>query len=82
MAIKLRDGQFACSICGHKYSSSQHADGCRDSHELLYIPMSKTELNRLLNAIILEDFKLVPHHLLETLRKYSRYQVTEGGKNV
>lgn len=76
MAIQLRDGHYACSVCGSKHGSPARADGCRDSHQMLYVPMSKTELNRLLNAIIREDFELVPAHLLETLRKYARFQVT------
>lgn len=79
MATKLSDGTFACSICGAKYPSPAHADGCRDSHQLLYIPMSKTELNRLLNAIVLDQVETVPQHLIETLRKYARFSVTSGG---
>ena len=77
MAIEMRDGSYACSVCGTKHSTSARADGCRDSHQLLYVPMSKTELNRLLNAILTENFDLVPAHLLDTLRKYARLQVTE-----
>ncbi len=81
MAQKLSDGRFACSVCGGIYSSPAHADGCRDSHQLLYIPMSKTELNRLINAIMLDKVEMVPEHLIGTLRKYARYQsvLTENG---
>lgn len=78
MATKLRDGTFACSVCGTVYSAAAHADGCRDSHQLLYIPMSKTELNRLLNAIVLDQVETVPSHLIETLRKYAKHAVTDG----
>lgn len=75
MATKLIDG-YACSVCGTKYGNPGQADGCRDSHQLLYVPMSKTELNRLLNALVLDDVTLVPNHLIETLRKYARAMVT------
>jgi hypothetical protein len=83
MAKKLVDGTFACTICGHRYPSPAHADGCRDSHQLLYIPMSKTELNRLINALILDKVEMVPEHLVETLQKYARFQTTilEAEKN-
>lgn len=81
MAKKLRNGKFACSVCGFEYSSAPHADGCRDSHQLLYIPVSKTELNRLLNAIVLGDLDLIPEHLILTLQKYARFQVTDGSQS-
>ncbi len=71
MAQKVLDG-FACSVCGKKYSSAAHADGCRDSHQLVYVPMTRTELNRLLNAVMLDQMDLVPPHLIETLQKYAR----------
>lgn len=78
MAIKLSDGTYACSICGKKYPNPAVADGCRESHQMLYIPMSKTELNRLIHALMNEDFNLVPGHLWETLQRYSKAQVTDG----
>jgi hypothetical protein len=81
MAQKVLNG-YSCSVCGHVYPSPSHADACRDSHQLLYIPMSKTELNRLVNAIMLGDFELVPFHLLETLRKYARKASLDTGEKV
>lgn len=72
MAQKLKDGTFACSVCGKIYSSPAHADSCRDSHEMLYIPISKTELNRLINAIYSGDSSIIPFPLLERLKKYAR----------
>ena len=78
MAKKLADGKFACTVCGTIHSAAAHADGCRDSHQLVYIPMSKTELNRLLNAIYSDDASIVPSHLITTLQKYARFAVTDG----
>lgn len=74
MSIKTVDG-YACSVCGIVYDNPTQADVCRDNHELLYVPMSRTELNRLLNALVLGDITIVPQSLLETLRKYARLQV-------
>lgn len=72
MAVKLGNGNYSCSICGKEYTNPALADACRDSHQYLYIPMSKTELNRLMQAIILDDVTLVPNHLIETLKKYAK----------
>ncbi len=81
MAIKLVDGSYACSVCGVKYPNPVAADGCRESHQLLYIPMSKTELNRLMYALINEDFDTVPRHLWDTLQKYAKKAVTDGAQS-
>lgn len=75
MAIELKTGEFACLICGERYSTSAKADTCKISHEMLYIPMTKTEVNRLLNAIILGDLSLIQENTIETLRKYARAAV-------
>lgn len=77
MAIKTIDGSYACGVCGKTYPTPAKADSCRDSHDMLYIPMSTSELNLLLNAIISNNFNLVPASLFETLRKYARHQVTK-----
>ena len=74
MAIKIRDVGYACSVCGQVYGTPARADSCRDEHDMLYIPMSKTELNRLINALMLNDVSLVPESLHNTLRKYQRTQ--------
>ena len=75
MAIKQIDGTYKCSICGITYPSPVKADLCRDSHELVYVPMTKTELNRLLMAIQLGDMSLISNELLERLEKYNRQSV-------
>lgn len=75
MAIDLKDGTFACQICGERYSTATKADTCKISHDMLFIPMTKTELNRLINALVLGDLSLVPETVLETLRKYARASV-------
>jgi hypothetical protein len=72
MAIKMSDGTFACPICGIKHAKEIDAETCKNSHEMLYIPITKTELNRLINGILLENFKLIPESLIDTLMKYQR----------
>ena len=69
MAIKQEDG-YACSVCGKLYPDPTKADSCRDSHEIVYIPLRRSDLNRLLNFIYLRDESLLTESLVETLRKY------------
>jgi hypothetical protein len=72
MANKLSDGSYACSVCGENYGSMVKADRCREQHDMLYIPMSRSELNLLLHAIVLEDVSAIPDSLRLTLEKYQR----------
>lgn len=77
MAIKMIDGTYACGVCGKTYPTPTRADTCRDSHDKLYIPMSTSELNMLINAIVSNDFNIIPMSLLNTLRNYARHQATK-----
>ncbi len=82
MAKKLSNGRFACTVCGKSnFTSPQHADACRDSHNILYIPIEKSDLNLLINAIILENFNLVPQNVLNTFRRYAQKAALENDVN-
>lgn len=78
MAQKTNDGQYACTICENLYPTPAKADACRDSHEIVYVPLTKTEINRLMHGLFLGDVSLVPESVLETLRKVQRKSVTDG----
>lgn len=69
MAIKTTKG-YLCGYCGKIYVTSPEADRCKDSHELVYIALSKDDLNRLLNFIYLGEPKLLTDTLVQTLQKY------------
>ena len=75
MAIKLPIGTFQCPICSKIYESDASANACKDSHEMIYFPISKTELNRLTMFIQTGDASLLPDSLLERLEKYKRNAV-------
>lgn len=75
MAIKSADGKtFYCSICGKPYYNSAHADACRNAHDMLYIPISKTDLNRLLHLVLMSDMNLISDEFVQTLQKYQKSQ--------
>lgn len=74
MALKQSNGAYKCSVCEKEYPDPMAADSCRESHDMLYIPMTKTEFNRLLNALVLEDLTLIPDSLYKTFRKFQRTQ--------
>ena len=71
MAIKV-DGGHVCSYCNKKWSDPAKADSCRDGHELIYVQISKSDLNRLINFIYAKDESLLSPTLMNTLTKYLR----------
>lgn len=77
MAIRTREG-YKCNFCEKIYKNPTQADNCRDSHDIVYVPMTRTELNRLINGLYSEDISIIPDTLFITLRKIQRKSVTDG----
>ena len=71
MAIK-HAGKWLCGYCHKEYPDQAKADSCRDGHDLIYVPFTPTDLNRLLNFIYLKDDSLLTKSLMATLNKYLR----------
>jgi hypothetical protein len=71
MAYKTKTG-FSCSYCGKNYTTDILADSCRDRHELVYVQLSRTDLNRLINFIMLKDDSLITETLMKTLKRCAR----------
>lgn len=71
MAIK-RGKFYLCGYCKQPYSDPFRADKCRDGHELIYVPLSKTDLNRLINFIYLKQDQLLTKSLIDTLTSYMK----------
>ncbi|KKN18891.1 hypothetical protein LCGC14_0951110 [marine sediment metagenome] len=72
MAIKLPDGRYKCSFCLKIYKKPLLADKCREGHDIVYIQLLRSDLNRLLQFIYLKDDELLTETLMTTLRKYKR----------
>jgi hypothetical protein len=71
MAIKDRvTGKYKCSYCNTEYLTPSEADACRDGHDLLYVQISKQDLNRLIMFIHLKDDTLLSKTLISSLFKY------------
>jgi hypothetical protein len=77
MALKNLDGTFECSYCGSKYPSALKADNCREAHDLIYIPITRQDLNALIHLIIMSDSSTVSTRLFVNLQRYARKQALE-----
>lgn len=69
MAIK--SGKFyLCGYCGERYNDMYKADRCYEQHELIFVPLSKSDLNSLLQFLYLRNEALLTKTLVATLSRY------------
>lgn len=70
VAIKLPNGKYMCSYCEKIHNDPTSADSCRDSHNLIYVALSKEDLNRLINFIYIKDDTLLTKSLVKSLTHF------------
>lgn len=75
MAIKTPKGKYKCVFCGKEYDKASDADECVIKHDLFFIPMTKEEINQLIQYIY--DLRDPPIQLIGRLKKTMR---TRAGK--
>ena len=63
---------YYCSYCNTEYSDPVRADSCREKHDLIYVALSRDDLNRLINFIHLGHDELLTESMVNSLRKYLR----------
>jgi len=71
MAVKTIDG-YRCGYCGKLYIDATKADVCKEQHELIYVPLSITDLNRLVQFLHTKNDDLLTESLVSTLDRYLR----------
>ena len=83
MAIKNKRGKYACFYCEKEYKISLEADTCRDSHDLIYIAMSRSDANKLLNYIYIPDPRILKDtNFVKFIRKALRKKHRNEEKTV
>lgn len=60
-----------CNICSKEYESIKERDECTASHEIIYVPLTREELNRLTNFIMIGERKLISESLVKKLFKFA-----------
>lgn len=72
MAIKTKTG-YACGYCKKEYKGQtaiSDANNCKESHNLIYIQLSKEDLHRLLMFIFSKDDSVLSETIVERLQAY------------
>lgn len=72
MAIRLASNKFQCVICGKIFPQEIECDIHRDKeHDIVYVAMSREDLNRLNLFIRLKDEKLLTESLVKTIMTFA-----------
>ena len=58
MAIKTKKG-WKCFYCGEMYTHPEKADKCREEHQLVYVPISVADINKLMHYIMMPDHEVL-----------------------
>jgi hypothetical protein len=61
-----------CFYCGKFYEDVAKARVCENSHDVVYVPILRDDLNRLVNFIATGDRSLLTERLSKTLFRYTR----------
>ena len=70
MAIRLEDGRYRCGWCNKIYPDPSKADACRLDHDIVYVPMLRSDVNRLLMFIHTQDEKLINSTIIGSLTRF------------
>ena len=65
--------KYQCFYCRRYYTNHVERDNCVISHDLIYVPMSRNSLNRLLNFIISGNKDYLTPEVTEQLFRYVRH---------
>lgn len=66
---KKKSKVYRCAYCDKAFDNSAKADGCRVSHKLIFLGLSKPDLNNLLNYIYTGEEALLTESLIKAIRK-------------
>ncbi len=63
---------FECEVCGKVFSYRDDAVSCEVAHDLIYVPIARSDLKRLLSFLVSGNPEYLTETLVDTLRKYNK----------
>jgi len=63
--------QNKCFYCGKYFEDPQKARDCENKHDVVFVPLLREDLNRLLNFIATGERQLLTERLSRTLFRYA-----------
>jgi hypothetical protein len=74
MVTKVGDS-YRCSLCQTAHSTALLADACEQSHSVIYVPMTKEDLNSLMQFIYTGEQKVLNEDLVRKLEQYRKKNI-------
>ncbi len=62
---------YLCNICSKKYTTQEEARNCENHHDLIFLPIEREDLQRLILFITTGEQRVLTSSLLEVLYRYS-----------
>ena len=69
MAVSVKGG-YECGYCRKFYTNPVDADNCKESHDLVYVALSKDDLNRLVTFLFTREEAVLGERIVERLQSY------------
>ena len=73
----MKKDKHVCFYCGKWYEKPERARKCENEHDVIFVPILREDLNRLLNFIASGDRGLLTERLSKTLFRYTRASIDE-----
>lgn len=61
---------YICEICEKKYKNPEDARKCNFAHDIVYLPIERGDLKRLVQFLYTGEEKLLTQSLIQLLIKY------------
>lgn len=63
--------EYQCKHCGLRYTSLIEARDCERDHDIVYVPIQRADLKRLLIYLLTGNSEILTKSFLDTINKYS-----------
>lgn len=70
----MAEKKYRCLYCEKEYNSIKDRDKCIDLHDLIYVPMPKGDLNRILNFLMSKNEEYLSESLVKNLFRWVRHE--------
>ena len=72
MSYQDNEGRWRCSVCRLTYASATLAGSCEKAHDLIYVPMKRTDIDKLIQFIFTGGQSPLPEELVKSLMSFTR----------
>lgn len=68
--------EYKCNLCSRLYKTPDEARECEQGHDIVYLPIERADLMRLIQFVATGEPKLLTRSLIDLLQKYSNARTT------